>query len=73
MKHIQSLIETEKTWCGELITLGFGEPPFRSLDQVSISGLFPAQYRKPICKTCIQLCAQSILNNLEANTNDNQN
>lgn len=70
MKHIISIIEIGKTWCGESITIAFGEPPFKSLDQVAFNGLFPSDSNKPICKECINLCVKSLLNNIEAHNDD---
>lgn len=71
MKHITSITEIDKTWCGDAITVGFGEPAFRTLDQVAMNGLFPGESRKRVCKTCIELCVSTLLKNIEV-TNDNQ-
>lgn len=66
MKHILSITEPQKFWCGETFNLTSGVPPFRTLDQVSFNGLFPSESNKPICKDCVTLCVQSLLNNIEA-------
>ena len=66
MKHVMSIIEPDKTWCGEVIMVTYGESPFRSLEQLSMNGLFPSDSSKPVCKDCVTLCVQSLLNNIEA-------
>lgn len=70
MKHVQSITETEKTWCGEVITVSFGETPFRTLEQVAMNGLFPGEIRKPVCEACIKLCVSTLLNNIEVHNDD---
>ena len=67
MKHIISITEIEKTWCGEPIFVTFGVPPFKCLDQAAFNGLFPSESNKPVCTDCIDLCVQSLLKNIEGN------
>lgn len=62
MNHIVSVTEPENSWCG--IAILPTDQPFRTLDQAALNGLFPST--KTVCKQCITLCVQSLLNNLEA-------
>lgn len=66
MNHIISIMDPENAWCGKLIEIN--EQSFKTIDQAAINGLFPA--KKPVCKECITLCIQSLLNNIEAPNDD---
>jgi hypothetical protein len=62
MNHIQSLTEPGISWCGQQLSdIVFN---FKTVDQAAVNGLFPDG--RTACKDCINLCVQSLLNNIEA-------
>lgn len=62
MNHIISVTDPEKSWCEKPILPN--DQPFKTADQAAMNGIFPS--KKPVCKDCITLCMQSLLNNIEA-------
>ncbi len=66
MNHIISIIDPEKSWCERAIESN--EQPFKTLDQAAMNGIFPS--KKPVCCDCINTAITALLNNIEADNDD---